>query len=72
MIFATKLDLFSIGTTTIPTHIEPIPKPVYIPNIIMGEPIIKQIIVQVNVLVMKLIVPPNIVKQNLFKFFFHP
>jgi hypothetical protein len=38
----------------------------------MGEPIIKQIIVQVNVLVMKLIVPPNIVKQNLFKFFFHP
>jgi hypothetical protein len=58
--------MFSIGTIIIPTHTKPIPKLVHIPNIIMAEPILKQPIIKVYVLVVKLVVPLDIVKQNLF------
>jgi hypothetical protein len=51
--FATKLDMFSIEIITIPTHTEPIPKPIYIPNIIMAKPILKQPIIPIDVLVVK-------------------
>jgi hypothetical protein len=44
VMFATELDLFSIGTIAIPTHIKPILKLVCIPNIIMAKPILKPIV----------------------------
>jgi hypothetical protein len=50
--FATKLDMFSIGTITVPTHTEPIPKHV-LPNIIVAKPILKQPIIPIDVLVVK-------------------
>jgi hypothetical protein len=37
--FATKLDLLSIGTIKVPIHIEPIFKPVHIPNLSIVEPV---------------------------------
>jgi hypothetical protein len=70
--FATKLNLFSIRTIPISVHIELILKPVCIPNIIMVDPILKQLVVPVNVLAMKLVIPPDNVKQHLPKIYFHP
>jgi hypothetical protein len=61
VMFAIELDLFSIGTITIPTHIEHVPKLVYIPYIVIIEPIPKQPIKPVGVLAIKLAIPPNIV-----------
>jgi hypothetical protein len=69
--FATKLDLFLIGTIIVPTHIEHVPKPICIQNIIMAKPILKHVI-PINVLAMKLVLPLDIVKQHLTKIFFHP
>jgi hypothetical protein len=37
----------------------------------MEKPILNQLIVPVDVLVVKLIIPPDIVKQHLPKAFFH-
>jgi hypothetical protein len=54
--------MFSIRTIAIPIHIEHVPKPVCIPNIIMAKPILKQLIVPIDVLVVKLAIPPDIVK----------
>jgi len=62
VMFATRLDLFSIGTIAIPTHTKPIPKPVHILNIIMVEPILKQHVIPIYILVVKLATPPYIVK----------
>ncbi len=59
VMLATKLDLFSIGTIVVPTHIEPIPKPICILDIIMVKPILKQHVVPIDVLAMKLAIPPN-------------
>jgi hypothetical protein len=72
VMFATELDMFSIRTITIPTHTKHVPKLVYIPDIIMAEPILKQHVVAIDVLVVKLAVPLDIVKQHLSKVFFHP
>jgi hypothetical protein len=55
----------------VPTRTEPIPKPIYIPNVIKAEPILKQPITLVDVLVVKLAIPPDIVKQHLLETFFH-
>ncbi len=44
VIFATKSNMFSIRTIAIPIHIEHVPKPVCIPNIIMAKPILKPIV----------------------------
>jgi hypothetical protein len=71
VMFATKLDLFSIGTITIPIHIKHVLKPVCIPNIIKAKLILKQLITLVDVLVMKLTIPLDIIKQHLTKIFFH-
>jgi hypothetical protein len=62
--FTTKLDLFSIGTVIVLTHTKLIPKPVYILDIIMVEPI--------DVLTMKLGIPLDIIKRHLHETFFHP
>jgi hypothetical protein len=48
VMFAIELDLFSIGTITLPIHIEPILKLFCIPDI-MAEPILKQLVVPINV-----------------------
>jgi hypothetical protein len=71
VMFATKLNLFSIITIVVTTHIEPIPKLVCILDIIMAKPILKHVI-PLNVLTMKLIIPLDIVKQHLPETFFHP
>ncbi len=68
---ATKSNMFSIGIIRIPTHIELVSKVVCIPNIIMAKPILNQLIVPVDVLAVKLVIPPDIVKQHLPKAFFH-
>jgi hypothetical protein len=56
VMFATKLDLFSIGTITIPIHIEPIPTTFCIPNIVITKPVLKQLVKSVGVLAMKVLV----------------
>jgi hypothetical protein len=53
-------------------HIEHVHKLVCIPNIIMVEPFLKQHVVPINVLVVKSVIPLNIVKQHLPKTLFHP
>jgi hypothetical protein len=70
--FAIELVMFSIGTIVVPTHIEFVLKPVCIPNIIMVEPILKQHVIPIDVLAMKLCIPSDIVKQHLAKIVFHP
>jgi hypothetical protein len=70
--FAIKLYLFSIGTITLPIHTELVPKPIFILDIIMAELVLKQPMTPVDVLTMKLTIPPNIVKQHLLETFFHP
>jgi hypothetical protein len=53
--FTTKLDLFSIATIVVPTHTKHFPKMVYIPDIIMAKQILKQHVVPIDVLDVKLI-----------------
>jgi hypothetical protein len=69
--FATKLDLFSIGTIIVPTHIEPVPTTNYIPNIVTIELVLKQLVKLVGILDVKLTITPNIVKQHLHEIFFY-
>jgi hypothetical protein len=69
--FAKKLYLFSMGTITIPIHIKHVPTPIYIPDLGIVEPIQNQLIKLIDVLVGKLIIPPNTIKQHLLKTFFH-
>ncbi len=69
--FATKLDLFSIGTIIVPTHIEPVPTTNYIPNTITIKSVLKQLVKLVGILDVKLTIPPNIVKEHLHEIFFH-
>jgi hypothetical protein len=69
--FATKLELFSIGTIEVPIHTELISKPVHIPNHSMVDLIPKQFVELVCVLIINLIIPPDIIKQ-LLENFFHP
>jgi hypothetical protein len=38
--------MFSIGTIAIPTHNEPLPKPIYILDIGIEEPVRKQLVKQ--------------------------
>jgi len=60
--FATKLDMFSIGTMTIPIHNEPIPIIDCVPNIVTIKLVLKQLVQSIDLLVVKLVIPPNIVK----------
>ncbi len=70
--FATKLDLFSIGTIAIPIHTKPVPTLICIPNTIITESVLKQHVKSVGVLAMKLAIQPNIIQQHLLETFFHP
>jgi hypothetical protein len=72
VMFATKLDLFSIGTIEVPTHIELISKLIYILDLKTTKLIPKQPIELVCVIVVNLNIPPNNIKQHLPKTFFHP
>jgi hypothetical protein len=69
VMFATKLYLFSVGPITIPTNTKLVPKHAYIPNIVIIELVPKQYVKPIGVLVVKLIIPPNIVKQHLLETF---
>jgi hypothetical protein len=70
--FAIELNMFSTRTIGIPTHTKHVPKMVCIPDIIMAKPILKQPVVPIDVLAVKLVIPLDIVKQHLPKTFFHP
>ncbi len=70
VMFATKLNMFSIGTMVVPTHIKPIPTTNYIPNIVTIKPVLRQLVKLVSALDVKLTIPPKIVKQHLPKYFF--
>jgi hypothetical protein len=61
VMFAIKLDLFSIGTIIIPTHIELVFKLAYIPNLSISKLVPKQPIEPICVLIINLAIPPNIV-----------
>jgi hypothetical protein len=65
VMFATKLDLFSIWTIEIPTHIELVSKPIHIPNLIIADLVPKQPIELVCVLVINLAIPPRQYKTTL-------
>jgi hypothetical protein len=71
VMFATKLDLFSIGTIKVPTHIKLISKPVHIPNLNIANLVLKKLVELVCVLVINLAIPLNIIKQHLPKMLFH-
>jgi hypothetical protein len=66
VMFATKLDMFSIGTIIVPTHIKPIPKSICIPRLVP-----KQLVKPIGVLAIKLTIPPYTIKQHLLETFFH-
>jgi hypothetical protein len=70
--FATELDLFSMGTIEIPTHTELVSKLVCILDLSITKPVSKQPIELVCVLVVNLNIPPNTIKQHLHETFFHP
>jgi hypothetical protein len=69
--FTTKLDLFSIGTIEIPTHIELVSKPIHILDLNITKLVPKQHVEPICVLAINLAIPPDIVKQHLPKIFFH-
>jgi hypothetical protein len=69
--FATKFDLFSIGTVTILTHIKLVYKSAYIPNLSIAKQVPKQPIEPICVLVVNLPIPLDTIKQHLLETFFH-
>jgi hypothetical protein len=63
--FATNLDLFSIGTVAIPTHTKLIiSKTGYVPNLKITKHVPKQPIEPVCVLAINLAIPPNTILSN--------
>jgi hypothetical protein len=69
--FATKLDLFLIGTIEVPTHIELVSKPIHIPYLNITKLVPKQHVELICVLTINLVIPLDIVKQHPPKIFFH-
>jgi hypothetical protein len=65
MMFATKLDLFSIGTIVVPTHTKPIFKIECISNLRITKHVQTQFVKLVCFVVVNLIIPLDIVKQHL-------
>ncbi len=63
----TEWDMFLIGTIEVPTHIEPVLKPICIPNLSIAKLVLKQYVELVCVLAINLIIPPNVIKQHLFE-----
>jgi hypothetical protein len=70
--FIIGLDLFSIRTIKIPTHIELVSKPVHIPNLSIADPIPKQHVESTCVLDINQTIPPNTIKQHILETLFHP
>jgi len=68
-LFAIELDLFSIKTIAIPTHIKLVPKPICILYIGIKELIQKQLVKMIGVLTVKLAIPPNTVNNTYLKLF---
>ncbi len=68
---AMELNMFPIGTITIPIHIELVLKSTFIPyfNITKWDP--KQLVETICVLAINLTIPPNVIKQCLLEIFFH-
>jgi len=71
VMFATKLDLFSIGTIEVSTHTKLVSKPIHTPNLNTTYPIPKQIVELVCVLIINLVIPLNTIKQHLLEKIFH-
>ncbi len=71
MIFATYLNLFSIRTIVIPTHIELVPKLAYIIDFSIAQLVPKQHVELICIFVVNLIIPPDIIKQHLPETFLH-
>jgi hypothetical protein len=71
VMFATKLDLFSIRTIEVSTHTKLVSKPIHTPNLNTTYPIPKQIVESVCVLIINLVIPLNTIKQHLPETFFH-
>jgi hypothetical protein len=69
--FAIELNMFSIGTIVVPTHIELVLKSTFLPNFSIAKPVPKQLVEPICVLVINLTIPPNIIKQCLLEIFFH-
>jgi hypothetical protein len=65
--FATKLDLFSIITIIIPTHIKLVFKLVDILDFSIAELVPKQHVELICILTVDLTIPPDIVKQHLLQ-----
>jgi hypothetical protein len=63
--------MLSIGTIAIPTHTKLVSKVACILDLNTIEPIPKQLVEPICVLVVNLAIPPNIIKQHLLKTFFH-
>ncbi len=72
MLFAIELYVFSIGTIRISIHIEHVPKSICISNILQIELVPKQPVKLVGILVIKLAIPPNIVKTTITGNFLPP
>jgi hypothetical protein len=62
LMFATKLDLFSIGTIEVSIHIELISKPIHIIDLSIVKSVPKELVELVCVLVVNLVTLPDIVK----------
>ncbi len=71
VMFATKLDLFSIGTIEVSTHTKLVSKPIHTPNLSIIDPIPKQLVESVCVLIINLFIPLDTIKQNLHEIFFY-
>jgi hypothetical protein len=69
VIFAIELDRFAVGTIIIPTHTKHVPTLVCYPNIFKIKLVLKQLVKLIYVLVVKLTIPPNTIKQHLPKTF---
>jgi len=72
VMFAIKLDLFSIRTITIPIRIKPNSKTMYILDLNITKPVPKQPIELICVLIINLTIPLDTIKQCLPKTFLHP
>jgi hypothetical protein len=65
VMFVIEWDLISIGTIEVPTHIEPIFKPICISDFSITESVPKQLIELVCVLATNLVILPHIIKTTL-------
>jgi hypothetical protein len=65
VMFAIELDLFSIGTITISIYTKHVPKSICILDIVIAKLVPKQHVKPIGVLLIKVCIPPNTIKQHL-------